>query len=108
MHDWHKSVLLQNLWLIRVLEMALDWVKFKLINNSILVNSIFFIVDSQTLPANFDKILPDAYNEVKNDLFRGNFLAVAGRKESDKALLSLVEKHFERGNYHSYINNNYA
>lgn len=59
----------------------------------------FFVVDSETLPHGFDMILPDAYNEVKNDSFRGNFLAVVGRNESDKTLLSLMEKYFEKGNY---------
>ena len=67
--------------------------------------SSFFMVDSEELPDGFDKILPDAYNEVKNDLFRGNFLAVTGRKESDRTLLSLMQKYFEKGNYYSYILN---
>jgi hypothetical protein len=30
---------------------------------------------------------------------RGNFLAVIGRKESDKKLLSLIEKHYLKGMY---------
>ena len=55
------------------------------------------------MPGGFDIILRDVYDEVKNDSFRGNFLAVAGRKESDKTLLSLMAKHFEKGIYILYI-----
>ena len=65
--------------------------------------SSFVIADSEILPHGFDTILTDAYNEVKNDLFRGNFLAVVGRNESDKTLLSLMQKYFEKGNYYNYI-----
>mgnify|MGYP002803401688 FL=1 len=49
---------------------------------------------SQQFPHGFEKLLPDVFNEIKNDAMRGNFLAVSGRKESDKKLLSLIEKHF--------------
>ncbi|XP_028397071.1 uncharacterized protein LOC114520917 [Dendronephthya gigantea] len=49
---------------------------------------------SQSLPFGFEYLLPKAYNEVKNDEFRGNFLVVIGRRESDKKLLSLIPKYF--------------
>jgi hypothetical protein len=41
--------------------------------------------------------MPDVYKKVKDDSMRGNFLAVTGRKESDKKLLSLIAKHFWKG-----------
>jgi hypothetical protein len=58
-----------------------------------------FSLDSEKLPKDFDKLLPDVYNEIKNDSMRGNFLAVTGRKESDKKLISLIAKHFLKGIY---------
>ncbi|CAB3979852.1 Hypothetical predicted protein, partial [Paramuricea clavata] len=60
--------------------------------------------DSEKLPNGFDKLLPDVYNEVKNDSMRGNFLAVTGRKESDKKLISLIAKHFLKdSNYRTQL-----
>ena len=49
---------------------------------------------SQDLPDGFEQLFRDVYNEVKKNSMRGSFLAVAGRKESDKKLLSLIGKHF--------------
>ena len=41
--------------------------------------------------------MKDTYEEVKKDSFRGNFIAVVGRRESDKNLLSLMGKHYKHG-----------
>ena len=49
---------------------------------------------SQVLPPGTDLLIRDVYEEVKNDSFRGNFIAAVGRVESDKRLLSLVKKHY--------------
>ena len=40
--------------------------------------------------------MKDTYEEVKNDSFRGNFIAVVGRRESDRKLLSLMGKHYNQ------------
>ena len=57
----------------------------------------FVIADSQVLPNGTDVAVPSAYQEVKNDSFRGNFLAVVGREDADKQLLSLMKKYYDNG-----------
>ena len=41
-------------------------------------------VNSQTLPAGFNLLFPDAYAEVQNDDFRGNFIANVGKANQNE------------------------
>ncbi|XP_028407467.1 uncharacterized protein LOC114530080 [Dendronephthya gigantea] len=59
---------------------------------------------SQKFPPQFDQVLPKTYDDVKSDSFRGNFLAVIARKESDRKIFSLITKYFSNdSNYRAQL-----
>ena len=43
--------------------------------------------NSQVLPLSTGKLLPEVFNQIKADEFRGNFLSVVGRQVDDRALM---------------------
>ena len=50
--------------------------------------------NSQVLPLLTDKLLPEVFNQVKADEFRGNFLSVVGRQVDDRALMDAFWYHY--------------
>ncbi|XP_068738802.1 uncharacterized protein [Montipora capricornis] len=51
---------------------------------------------SQILPNATSQLLPEIYNQIKKDEFRGNFLAVIGRKVDERFLLDLFYYHYNQ------------
>ena len=52
--------------------------------------------NSQILPPLTDRLLPEVYGKIKADGFRGDFLAVAGRRVDDAALMNAFWYHYGR------------
>ena len=52
--------------------------------------------NSQILPPETKKLLPDVYGQIKRDEFRGNFLSVVGRQVDDAALMNSFWFHYNR------------
>ena len=52
--------------------------------------------NSQILPPSTEKLLPEGYGKIKADGFRGDFLAVAGRRVDDAALMNAFWYHYGR------------
>jgi len=52
--------------------------------------------NTQVLPVSIDKFFPEIYHQIKEDKFRGNFLAVAGRQVDDAALMDSFWYHYNQ------------
>ena len=52
--------------------------------------------NSQILPPDTEKLLPEVYGQIKADKFRGNFLSVVGRRVDDAALMNSFWFHYNR------------
>ena len=52
--------------------------------------------NSQTLPAMTEQLLPEVYNQIKADKFRGDFLTIVGRQVDDRALMDLFLFHYSQ------------
>jgi hypothetical protein len=63
------------------------------------VQFLFSTVGSQNFPRMLSYISPQAYHDVTLDGNKGNFLAVVGRGESDKALMEPLKKFYKNGKF---------
>ena len=52
--------------------------------------------NSQILPPSTEHLLPEVFNRIKEDKFRGNFLSVVGRLVDDAALMNAFWYHYNR------------
>lgn len=52
--------------------------------------------NTQVLPVSIDKFFPEIYHQIKEDKFRGNFVAVAGRQVDDAALMDSFWYHYNQ------------
>ena len=50
--------------------------------------------NSQILPLIANMLIPDIFNQIKEEKFRGNFLAVAGRQVDDRALMNAFRYYY--------------
>ena len=50
--------------------------------------------NSQVLPLSTSQLLPEVFNQIKADEFRGNFLSVVGRQVDDRALMDNFWYHY--------------
>ena len=50
--------------------------------------------NSQVLPLLTGRLLPEVFNQIKADEFRGNFLSVVGRQVDDRALMDAFWYHY--------------
>ncbi|KAK3727500.1 hypothetical protein QZH41_018366, partial [Actinostola sp. cb2023] len=57
------------------------------------------IPNSQNLPDLVKKYLPTEYGKIQSNQFRGDFLAVIGRKDDDKALATWLVSNFDQGRF---------
>ncbi|KAK3751787.1 hypothetical protein QZH41_013256, partial [Actinostola sp. cb2023] len=55
--------------------------------------------NSQSLPAVVQAVLPTQYAVIQSNQFRGDFLAVIGRKDDDKALATQLVSNFDQGRF---------
>ncbi|XP_068722102.1 uncharacterized protein [Montipora capricornis] len=51
---------------------------------------------SQSLPQGTEQEMPEVYNQIEKDEFRGNFLAVIGRDVDEKFLMDLFHYHYNQ------------
>lgn len=51
---------------------------------------------SQIFPAALSQVLRQAYTEISQNAFRGDFLALIGRSSDDRNLLSLISETFDK------------
>ena len=51
---------------------------------------------SQILPGATRQLLPELYNQIKKDEFRGDFLSVTGRQVDDRNLIDLFWYHYNQ------------
>ena len=52
--------------------------------------------NSQRLPPMTERLVPEVYNQIKADEFRGDFLALLGRQVDDGALMNLFLFHYSQ------------
>ena len=51
--------------------------------------------NSQEVPANFQSLFPQLYQQISNNSFRGDFLAVIGRLQNDNELMDRITDAFK-------------
>ncbi|XP_067053665.1 uncharacterized protein [Acropora muricata] len=72
---------------------------FGLVQGAIIMDTVMnynTTPNSQRLPAIVKHFLPETYNELKADEFRGDFLTVVGRQVDDRALMNLFAYHYSQ------------
>lgn len=72
---------------------------FGLIQGAIIMDTVMnynTTPNSQRLPAIIKRFLPETYNELKADQFRGDFLTLVGRQVDDRALMNLFFYHYSQ------------